>query len=222
VLAALPLAAHDPIGTKLTWTRDISRIVNRRCIACHDAGAKVPLSTYETARPWAKAIRDQVMTRKMPPWGAVPGYGPDLAGDPSLSQMEIDTVVRWVEGAAPQGDEIWLPHAKPAPPTPRPTLSGPFVKVSGDWRAPRNFQLVGIHSDGREMRITLTRPNGAVEPVIWVHDYPAKGPDFVFAAPLPIPAGSELRVRGDVHAEAALKLIPAGARPLPPEKASRK
>jgi len=70
------------------------------------------LITYEDARPWAKAIRDEVSSRRMPPWGAVAGIG-DFAGDPSLSTPEIDMLVAWVEGGAPEGDPAYLPHKTP-------------------------------------------------------------------------------------------------------------
>jgi hypothetical protein len=66
--------------------------------------------TYDDARPWAKAIRDEVLARRMPPWGAVKGVG-EFRGDPSLSQIEIDMIVNWVEGGAPKGDDIYLPPA---------------------------------------------------------------------------------------------------------------
>jgi hypothetical protein len=218
LLFALPLSAHDPITTQLTWTRDISRIVNRRCIACHSAGTSVPLETYETARPWAKAMRDEVMTRKMPPWGAVPGYGPELRGDPSLAQIEIDTVVRWVEGGAPKGDDVWLPHGTPKAPDPRPALTGPFVKVTSGWHASRDFRLIGIRAEGRELQVTLTHPNGAVEPIIWLRDTPGKLADFVFTDPVAIERGSILHVRGS----AALKIIRAAGSPRPPGTKSPK
>ena len=67
------------------------------------------LMTYEEARPWAKSIRDEVLARRMPPWGAVKGVG-EFRDDPSLSQIEIDMIVNWVEGGAPEGD-IYLPVA---------------------------------------------------------------------------------------------------------------
>jgi hypothetical protein len=95
--------AHDTITTKLLWTQEISRIVNRHCVSCHrDGGAAMSLATYDEARPWAKAIRDEVLARRMPPWGAVKGVG-EFRGDPSLSQIEIDMIVNWVEGGAPKG-----------------------------------------------------------------------------------------------------------------------
>src|SRR4051812_38176109 len=51
-----PLRPHDPITTKLTWTREISRIVYKRCGSCHHANGKaMDLTTYDLARPWAKA-----------------------------------------------------------------------------------------------------------------------------------------------------------------------
>ena len=68
----------------------------------------MPLTTYADARPWAKAIRDEVLNRRMPPWDAVKGVG-EFRDDPSLSQPEMDLFVNWVEGGAPEGDEIYLP-----------------------------------------------------------------------------------------------------------------
>jgi hypothetical protein len=104
----LAVLAHDPITTKITWDAEIVRIVNRRCMACHAAGSSVDLSSYELARPWAKAIRNQVLERRMPPWGAVKGFG-DFRNDPSLTPLEIEMITQWVEGGAPEGDPAFLP-----------------------------------------------------------------------------------------------------------------
>jgi hypothetical protein len=68
------------------------------------------LLTYSEARPWAKAIRNAVASRKMPPWFADPQYG-HFSNDPSLSQTEIDTLVNWANGGAVEGD----PHDLPSP-----------------------------------------------------------------------------------------------------------
>src|SRR3954471_24469127 len=109
--AALAAAAfaHDPITTNLTWSKEISRIVYQRCANCHrPQGRAMSLLTYEEARPWAKAIRDEVLNRRMPPWGAVKGVG-EFRDDASLSQTEMDLLVNWVEGGAPEGDAIYLP-----------------------------------------------------------------------------------------------------------------
>ena len=62
------------------------------------------LATYEDARPWARAIKEEVMTRRMPKWQAVRGYG-DFSNDPSLSAFDIALVVAWADGGAPKGIE---------------------------------------------------------------------------------------------------------------------
>src|SRR5713226_6261030 len=108
-------SAHEVITTKLTWTQEISRIVYKRCASCHRPGGAAPMSllSYDETRPWAKAIRDEVAERRMPPWGAVKGFG-EFRDDVSLSNAEIEMIVLWVEGGAPKGDDIYLPSI-PAP-----------------------------------------------------------------------------------------------------------
>jgi len=66
--------------------------------------------TYHETRPWAKAIRDAVVKRKMPPWFADPDSG-HFSNDPSLTETEIDTLAAWADGGAPEGD----PADAPAP-----------------------------------------------------------------------------------------------------------
>lgn len=117
---AAPLFAHDIITTNLTFTRDIARIFDRRCTGCHGTSAEIPLATYEQARPWAVAIKEQVLSRAMPPWGAVKGFG-NFKPDHALTQEEILIIAAWVIGGAPQGDPDWLPkqtRSKPASPPP--------------------------------------------------------------------------------------------------------
>jgi hypothetical protein len=58
--------------------------------------------TYAETRPWAKAIREAVITRKMPPWFADPRYG-HFSNDRSLSASEIETLVNWTETGALEG-----------------------------------------------------------------------------------------------------------------------
>ena len=96
------LAAHDRITTKVTWDREIAPIVRARCVTCHSPGgrAPMPLTTYEEARPWAKAIKEEVLARRMPKWHVVRGYG-DFKNDPSLSAFEIALVAAWADGGAP-------------------------------------------------------------------------------------------------------------------------
>src|SRR5262245_39924343 len=67
------------------------------------------LATYEEARPWAKAIKEEILEKRMPPWRPVKGYG-EFLNAPSLTQREIDLIVNWVEGGAPRGDDKELPE----------------------------------------------------------------------------------------------------------------
>ena len=73
----LRVDAHERITTKITWDAEISRIFQARCVSCHTEGgaAPMPLETYAQARPWARAIRDEVLARRMPKWHAARGYG---------------------------------------------------------------------------------------------------------------------------------------------------
>src|SRR5579875_1224089 len=102
-LGVSSLPAHELITTKLTYERDIKPILQRRCVSCHAAGSAIPLSTYAEARPWAVSVKEQVLLRKMPPWGAVKGFG-DLWPDEALSEEEIQIIAAWVVGGAPEGE----------------------------------------------------------------------------------------------------------------------
>jgi hypothetical protein len=101
-------------GETPTFSKDIAPIVFAKCSACHRPGAMAPMSlmTYEDARPWARAIKIKVTRREMPPWGADPTVG-RFRNDPSLTNAEIDTITRWADGGAPEGDKTDLP-APPA------------------------------------------------------------------------------------------------------------
>jgi hypothetical protein len=98
--------AHEVITTKITFNKEIVRILSKNCMSCHRPGglAPMPLTTYQEARPWAKAIKEEVLERRMPPWHAVAGYG-EFANDPSLAGREIDLITAWVDGGAPKGDD---------------------------------------------------------------------------------------------------------------------
>lgn len=97
--------------SKPTFNRDVLPILQKNCQACHRPGQVAPMAflTYEKTRPWAKAMKVAVATRKMPPWFADPQHGPYL-NDRSLSQADIDTIGKWTDSGAAEGD------AKDAPP----------------------------------------------------------------------------------------------------------
>lgn len=115
ILAAgltMSVAAMAGDAPSPTFNRDVLPILRKNCQGCHRPGQVAPMSllTYQSARPWAKAIKAVVLARKMPPWSADPRYGRFL-NDPTLMQSEIDTLVRWVDAGAPEGDA----NDKPAP-----------------------------------------------------------------------------------------------------------
>jgi hypothetical protein len=90
---------------QVTFNRNVVPILQKHCQSCHRPGQTAPMSllTYEDARPWAKAIKNVVASRKMPPWFADPQYG-HFANDSSLSRAEIDTLVSWANDGALEGD----------------------------------------------------------------------------------------------------------------------
>src|SRR5438128_584366 len=99
VAAAVRLLAAPP---SLTFSRDVLPILEKRCVICHQPGeiAPMPLTSYEQARPWARAIREATLSRKMPPWHAAPGAPHAFRNDRSLSKHEIDTIAAWVDAGA--------------------------------------------------------------------------------------------------------------------------
>src|ERR1700676_1918247 len=108
----LVLAAAISLSGQTTFTKDVAPILQQNCQTCHRPGEAAPFSllTYEQARPWAKAIKDAVLKKKMPPWFADPQFG-KFSNDSSLSQSEIHTLVAWVDANSPPGD----PKDMPAP-----------------------------------------------------------------------------------------------------------
>lgn len=97
-------------ATTATYYRDALPILQARCQECHRPGEAAPFSlmSYQEARPWAKAIRAAVATKKMPPWFANPEHG-KFSNDRSMPQSEIDTLTHWVDQGAKEG------NAKDAP-----------------------------------------------------------------------------------------------------------
>ncbi len=93
-----------------TFAKDVAPILFKNCAACHRSGEIAPMSllSYREVRPWAKSIREAVVGRTMPPWGADPSHG-EFINNRALSQKDIDTIVAWVEGGAKEGDPKDLP-----------------------------------------------------------------------------------------------------------------
>lgn len=99
-------STHEPITTKVMFNKEVIRILERNCLGCHAPNkikADISLTTYEEARPWAKAIKEEVLEKRMMPFQAVKGYG-RFQHDYILTQRDTELLVSWIEGGAPRGD----------------------------------------------------------------------------------------------------------------------
>jgi len=197
-----PLAgAHDVITTKLTWSREISRIFYRHCAACHGEGGPAPMTLmkYDEARPWAVAIKEEVLNRRMPPWNAVKGFG-EFKNDPSLTQEEITLISEWVEGGAPEGDPQLLPsaphkHAEATSNAPR--LRQKLVTSGTILTAPVTAVSIkpGQVKAGASVKIAAQRPDGTFEPLLWILRGEPKHPRaYEWIAPVVLPKGTRILI----------------------------
>src|ERR1044071_8531341 len=110
--ASVDVAAHN-VGSAITWNREISRIIYDRCASCHrDGGSCFSLMKYAEVQPRAVEIKEAVLSRRMPPWGAVKGFG-DFRDDHGLSQAELELITEWVDSDTPKGNN---PNALPKKP----------------------------------------------------------------------------------------------------------
>jgi hypothetical protein len=215
-MGAVAAQAHEPITTKLTWTQEISRIVYKRCASCHrEGGAAFSLMSYEDARPWAKAIREEVLERRMPPWGAVEGIRA-YRDDPSMTPIEVESIVMWVEGGAPEGDTVYLP--------PMPMFGGPETKTQAGVTNPQivveGAKPVTLSEtttalavaprdlpDHASMEVTAYEPDGSVEHLIWLRNYrQAWTRTYWFREPVRLPAGTQIVVDAPAPAAAVLSI----------------
>ena len=204
------LSAHDIITTKITWDREISRIVYARCASCHrDGGAAFSLTTYDKARPWAVAIKEETLNRRMPPWGAVKGFG-EFRNDTGLTLEQLELIVNWVEGGVPEGDAKDLPVAPKLTPAHERVQAAGAIAVSGEYRLTRALRLDGILPRNvpkdATFQITAERPDGSIEPLLWLYRFdPRFTHAYLLREPLDLPAGT--RIHG-VPPGASVALLP--------------
>jgi len=100
----------------LTFTRDIAPILYSKCADCHRPGEAAPFSVlaYKDVRPWARSIKDKVVSHEMPPWHADPHTGV-WSNDRRLSTDQIQKIVAWVDHGAAEGNAADLPPAPSFP-----------------------------------------------------------------------------------------------------------
>jgi hypothetical protein len=195
------LDGHDPTSTQITWNRELSRIVYKRCASCHhEGGSAFSLMTYKDARPWAKGMKVEVLERRMPPFAAVKGFG-DIRDDGGLTQEEIHLVADWVEGGAPEGTD---PRLLPKPPDFAETIKREDSKlrvetvVQGAMTLRHATTFVAARAknlgEGSSIQALAEKPDGTIEAIIWLYNYRTKFDEiYYFRKPLALPAGSKIK-----------------------------
>src|SRR5881409_1887618 len=113
-VAAPVFAADAP--RPVTFTKDVAPILQAKCQECHQPNSIAPMSliSYQEARPWARSIKERVATRQMPPWHIDRSVGVQkFKNDMSLTDEQVETIVKWVDQGAVQGNPGDLPAPKP-------------------------------------------------------------------------------------------------------------
>lgn len=209
--AGIAAQGHDIITTSITWSRDISRIVNNHCASCHHPGGMAfSLMSYSEARPWAVAIKEEILRRRMPPWGAIKGFG-EFRNDQALTPEEMERIVSWTDGGVPEGEPKDLP---PPPKSLEPETfrhSKGEISASGDFALKSAFSVDGLWPEGvpekGSFKITAQLPDGTIQPLLWLQDYKAQfGHPFLFQTPLNLPAHTVIR---GIPPGAKIALLPA-------------
>lgn len=215
LMAQFAALGHDIITTPITWSREISRIVYKHCASCHHPdGRAFSLMTYNDARPWAVAIKEEILTRRMPPWGAIKGFG-DFRNDQSLTPEQMELIVSWTDGGVPEGEDKDLPpalkageNAFPSDP-PKAALKGALA-IGTEFKLPRAVTIDGLWpqkiADHATSQILAETPDGDLRPLVWLSDYrPQMGHAYLFRTPVQLPAGTVIH---GVPADAAVLLLP--------------
>lgn len=109
-VCAAAFAANTGTSAVPTFSKDVAPVLYQRCLECHRPGEAAPMAlrTYQEARPWAKAIKQAVASRTMPPWSADPAVN-HFANSRWLSDAEVATIVKWADGGAPEGNPKDMP-----------------------------------------------------------------------------------------------------------------
>ena len=195
--ACANIHGHDVITTAITWDREISRLVYTHCASCHHPeGMAFSLMTYKEARPWAEAVKEEVLARRMPPWGAIKGFG-DFRNDQGLTPEEMEIVTSWADGGVPEGEDKDLgPAPKLSNPLPSNSAKDDFV-LNGDVTLSKPLMADGLLPvtlpEHGSFQIIATLPDGSIQPLLWLDDYkPQYGHPFLFRTPAEFPIGTHI------------------------------
>jgi hypothetical protein len=217
-LASHPTSSHEPVTTKIRFNKEIVRIFQDHCLACHQPGSntKIFLNNYASARPWAKAIKEEILERRMPPSQAVKGFG-RFEDDYGLTQHEVDQIVAWVDGGTPKGDDKDLPPDL-VPPASKKDSDNSRIKalkiiamrateqipagvghqrVESSVRISADAEAIAIRPllfpFAKSLEVTAYRPNGTNEVLVWAEDYRYDWqPTYYFKSAIPLPKGTRV------------------------------
>jgi len=104
-LLARPAYSHNPTTTTVLFNREITTLLQRKCVQCHaDGKLAMPLITFAQTRPWAEAIKEETLSRRMPPWPAERGFGA-YSNDIGLTPREFEFLISWIDGGVPEGTD---------------------------------------------------------------------------------------------------------------------
>jgi len=117
-VATMPVRGDDPVSSNVRYTGEIVRIFERKCAPCHGPNSiAMPLANYRQVRDWGRAIREEIVDERMPPWSAARGYG-RFRTERALTLRESATILSWLDGGMARGDDRDLPAAPASPADP--------------------------------------------------------------------------------------------------------
>ncbi len=166
--------------------------------------------TYRDVQPRAVEIKEAVLSRQMPPWGAVKGFG-DFRNDQGLTQAELELITDWTDSDTPKGNN---PNALPKEPKfDKPSvfkIPKNTIAVSGDLMLTNAVALDGLFPEqvlfGVSTKIVASLPDGQTQPLLWLYEYKdSYRHPFLFRQSLDLPAGTIIR---GVPSDARIILLP--------------
>jgi hypothetical protein len=177
------------------------------------------MAEYKETFPWRTAIKEEVLERRMPPWGAVKGFG-DFRNDQALTPEQLELLTSWAQGGSPEGevkdvsakdklDEMVKESAWYEKTSRAPHVAGEIV-VKGDFKLTKRFMLDGLFpqnvpEDG-SFQIIAQLPDGRIEPLLWLDGYKKQfAHPFLFRDPIELPVGT---IISGIPAGSTVALLP--------------